>query len=66
MSAISRSEYQKVVEENKRLLKDIRLITNQTISPEQVKCICKWRDKFKKEKEEHEVVKNLILQSLKN
>lgn len=48
MSQISRSEYQKVVEENKRLLLDIKILTQEGIpSAQKILCIAKWRQKQK-------------------
>lgn len=46
MSQVSRSEYQKVVEENKRLLNDIRILTTEGFSLEKILMIKKWRDHF--------------------
>ncbi len=45
---VSRSTYQKVVEKNKRLLKDIKLLTSNdpALLYKKIKCISKWREKF--------------------
>lgn len=51
MSKVSRSTYQKVVEENKRLLKDIKpLVESDPMSDEHFACYLKWRNKFEQER----------------
>ena len=60
MSAISRSIYQKLKEENKRLIKDIRILVSTDITIEQYRTIKKWRDKFKKEIEFNDLMRALI------
>ena len=58
MSKVSRSAYQKVVEENKRLLSDVRLLVEEGLpSAEKILCIAKWRDKFEKDREFNELMK---------
>ena len=49
---ISKATYQKLSEENKKLLSDIRLLVdeNMTFMPDQIFCKMKWRKKFKEEK----------------
>jgi hypothetical protein len=61
MSAVSRSVYQKLKEENKRLLKDIKLLTYSSYeSPDRILCIKKWRDKFRQEEEFNNTIKKLL------
>lgn len=60
MSAISRSVFQKKCEENKRLLKDIQLLTSEGLSFEKIECLMKWRDKFKKDQEFHDMIKAVV------
>lgn len=50
-SSVSRSVYQKVVEEKKKLLNDIETLVDEKPSPEKIICLSKWRDFFKKERE---------------
>jgi hypothetical protein len=56
MSNVSRSVYQKVKEENKKLLNDIKLLVHETPSAEKIICITKWRDFFRKEKEFNDLI----------
>ena len=56
MSQVSRSEYQKLAEENKRLLNDIRILTTEGFSMEKILMIKKWRESF----EEKDKFKNWI------
>ena len=50
MSNVSRSTYQKVVEENKRLKADIEILVNATQHPDQyIEVFLKWRRHFKKQ-----------------
>jgi len=46
MSKVSRSTFQKVCEENKRLKKDIKLLVSEDFDDEWVVCMKKWRDFF--------------------
>lgn len=59
MSKVKRSVYQKVCEENKRLIKDIRLLVKDGYlpDPEKILCTAKWRTKFQKEKELHDMLR---------
>ena len=68
MSKVSRSEYQKVCEENKRLLKDIIILVDNQIPPsaEQILTINKWRTKFKEEREFHERMREAVKQYIKD
>lgn len=67
MSKVNRSTYQKVVEENKRLLADIKLLVEDGLpSSEKILCIGKWRDKFKKEKEFNDLMRQAAKQYVKD
>lgn len=57
MSNISRSEYQKVVEENKRLKGDIKLLVSPGLSPEKVLCYSKWRQAIQREEDFNKTMK---------
>lgn len=60
MKRISQNEYQKVVEKNKKLLKEIKLLTSEELSFEKIETIQKWRESFKKVDE----LRKLISQAL--
>ena len=67
MSKVNRSTYQKVAEENKRLLADIKLLVEDGMpSAEKILCIGKWRDKFKKEKEFNALMKQAAKRYIKD
>lgn len=66
MSKVNRSTYQKAIEENKKLLADIKLLTEKHISAEQILCIGKWRKKFREEKEFNVLIKNAAKQYIKD
>ena len=52
MSNVSRSVYQKVCEENKRLKSDIKiLVESYGDAPAYIETILKWRKQFRKEKQ---------------
>ena len=57
---VSRSVYQKVVEENRKLLKDIRALVDNSLTIESINVRRKWCDKFQKDRE----FVNLISESL--
>lgn len=60
MSKVSRSTYQKVVEENKRLISDIKLLVEDGLpSAEKIICIIKWREKFREEKHFNDMMKRV-------
>ena len=50
MSNISRSVFQKLKEENKRLINDIKILVEREFPPSDVKVLVtnKWRKKFKR------------------
>lgn len=50
MSSVSRSIYQKVVEENKRLKADIKALVNYDQDPDKyIETFLKWKKHFKKQ-----------------
>ena len=58
MSNVSRSVYQKLKEENKKLLKDIRILTFQATMDERNKTFNKWVNRFRNETEFNQILKN--------
>ncbi len=66
-SIVSRSVYQKVVEENKRLLIDIKILTDekQLMTVGRIFTVKKWRDKFAKDKEFNKMISEACKQYLK-
>lgn len=52
MSKVSRAVYQKVCEDNKKLIKDIRILVRDGYLPDPIKilCVVKWRKQFAGEK----------------
>jgi len=50
---VTRAAYQKLAEENKRLLCDIRVLVEEAFPPklEKIVTISRWREKFRKDKE---------------
>jgi hypothetical protein len=64
MSKISKSVYQKVCEENKRLLNDIRIMCDIE-NPECVDVTIKWMDKFESDKEFHRDMKIIAAEYIK-
>lgn len=46
MTNITRSEYQKVVEENKRLMEDIRILTMPSLRNKRKEVFIKWKHYF--------------------
>lgn len=60
MSSVSRSVYQKLKEENKRLLSDIKKLTTLGIGVDKVQVITKWREKFRKDEEFHLMLKKAV------
>jgi hypothetical protein len=47
---VLRSTYQKVVEENKKLLQDIAVMVQEGINPEAILLKIEYREKFKKQR----------------
>jgi len=64
---VSRSTYQKVCEENKKLLIDIKILTDEkmALSAEKIFTVKKWRDKFAKDKAFNEMLVIACKQYLK-
>ena len=53
---VSRSTYQKVCEENKRLLADIKILTAEGVNPDAILLKMKWQKKFLGDKQFHEAL----------
>jgi len=64
LSYVSRSVYQKLKEENKSLMRDIFAIVMHGANRGIV--VCKWRDKFEKEREFNAMLKEVCMQYLKD
>ena len=64
MTTVSRSTYQKVVEENKRLKEDIRILILGNDAAQFLSVTRKWRDIFKKEDELNNALKEAARQYL--
>lgn len=62
---VKRSTYQKVVEENKRLLRDIKILSGEP-SAEKMLLTQKWRDKFAKDLELNLLLKAAAEQYIKD
>lgn len=65
MSNVSRSVYQKVCEENKRLIVDIHILSSPIHDIFYQKTVEKWRKKFKDENDLHLALKQAATQYLK-
>jgi hypothetical protein len=63
---VSRSTYQKLAEENKRLIADIRILVDENPSIEKVQTTLKWHNKFKEGKEFGDWLKSIIADDLKS
>lgn len=64
---VSRSAYQKVCEENKKLTKDIFLLVEDGIpSAEKILCLSKWRNKIAKDKMFQEQIKVVAKQYIQD
>ena len=72
MSSVSRSVYQKLAEENKRLLHDIYILTlpsdhkNTVQFMDKLDIINRWREKFAKDEEFNNMLKELLLKHSKS
>jgi len=67
MSKVNRSTYQKSIEENKRLLEDIKLLVEDGIpSPEKILCLHKWRNQIKEDHEFNKLMKQVARQYIKD
>lgn len=56
---VKRSTYQKVVEENKKLLCHIKILIGDP-TPDKLKLTIVWKEKFKKDKDLNDFIKDLI------
>lgn len=65
MSDVSRSVYQKVCEENKRLKADIEVLTSGKFDNEYITTLLKYRKIFRKENEFRELMKEAARQYIK-
>jgi ribosomal 50S subunit-associated protein YjgA (DUF615 family) len=61
MSKISRSEYQRVCEENKRLLRDLETLTQEGLSAEKILLTHKWREHFENQRNKNNWIRELVL-----
>jgi len=66
MSKVSRSVYQKATEENKRLISDIQILVASGVSLVKIRCIQKWRKKFKDDDDFGWLMKEAARQYLKD
>jgi hypothetical protein len=66
MSSVSRSVYQKLKEENKRLLDDIRILTDPIPDEKFMPVLVKWRKKFQEESELNKMLHEIAVQYLKD
>ena len=62
MSKVSRSTYQKVVEENKRLLNDLRIICDYPVGADATIKRMEYADRFAKEREQRGLIKTMVRQ----
>jgi len=62
---VSRSVYQKVVEENKKLLNDIRILTGE-LTGERIIVATFWKKKFQRDKELIDMIKEWGENYIKN
>ena len=67
MSDVKRSTYQKVVEDNKKLLLDIKvLVSEKTPVIKKIRLTKEWREKFNKEDEFNKMMKEIAVEYIKN
>lgn len=59
MSKITRSEYQRVVEENKKLKSDLQILIMEITSDRAMRTFLKWRKYFEDEKVKHKIFEDL-------
>ena len=65
MSKVNRSIYQKCVEENKRLKKDIEALVMIDDKEETRKVFVRWREHFKSQREFNELMKSVAKEYIK-
>lgn len=58
-SPVSRSVYQKVAEENKKLLKDIELLVGSRDNAQTLICMIKWKKHFREKEELNQTMKRI-------
>lgn len=61
MSSVSRSVYQKLKEENKRLLHDLYVISMEPVTLKSIEIRQKWKEKFSKDQEFNNILKEFLL-----
>lgn len=66
MSKVSRSVYQKVCEEKKKLLADIEILVMEGLTAEGVLCKIKWKRKFREDIIFNAAMKCAAIQHVKN
>ena len=66
MSKVSRSVYQKVCEENKRLLRDIKILVSKELDPNKVILMVEYRERFEKEERFRLMMKEVAKQYIKD
>lgn len=57
MSKVNRDTYQKAIEENKRLLADIKLLVMEGMTANGLLCRCRWKEKFENDKKFNKMLK---------
>jgi hypothetical protein len=60
---VTRSAFQKVCEENKRLIKDIEVLVDMNPNPEKLKVALKWTEYFQKDKEFNEMLRTILIKA---
>lgn len=63
---VNRSVYQKVCEEKKKLLEDIRIISSETTSYKKLMTIQKWRSHFNRDHTWDLFLKGVLTQVIKD
>jgi hypothetical protein len=59
---VSRSTFQKLKEENKKLLSDIRILSEAGFpSADKILTLAKWRKKFREEREFNQMLREVVL-----
>ena len=65
MSKVSRSVYQKLKEENKRLLNDLFIISMRPVTIEAIEVRAKWKNKFTEEIAFNRLLRDVCLSYIK-
>lgn len=66
MSSVSRSVYQKLSEENKRLKADIYTMVMKPLTPESILVRAKWGKKFEEDQEFRQMIHEYAVQYVKD